>query len=434
MKNKKNLLTIILITLALTWIAANINWGGDKPKWIVLSDGKGYYAYLPAVFIYHDLNFGFFEKKEMDPAADPKLFYDYRVFSDGHTINKCFCGIALLQMPFFLMAHLIESISGGQADGFSPLYYIFIQIATIFYYFLGLLFLSKLLFLYKFKHSSVILTLITVTFGTNAFYYIIREAAMPHIYSFALIAAFMYYSKLYFSDHRPLRILIISVLLGLIVLVRPVNIIIVFLLPFLSSSWYSYKRGFYTLFHKPLFLIAAVIIFIIIGSIQLMIYRISTGSFLIDSYGNEYFEFFNPHVISFLFSYKKGAFLYTPILFISLFGLYHFWKNARYNFYCLVFFIIVIFYVLSSWWNWWYGGSFSSRVLIDYLPVFMILLAAALDSFRKKIPKGLFITLIVLLIVVNQIQIYQYRYGAIHYENMDKKQYWDTFLRIDKLL
>ncbi|HNW69605.1 MAG TPA: hypothetical protein PKI01_04325 [Bacteroidales bacterium] len=434
MKNKKIIFTVLFIGTILLWISANINWGGDKPKWIVLADGKGYYAYLPAVFIYHDLNFGFFEEKEMSPSSDPKLFYDYRVYSNGHAINKCFCGTAIMQLPFFLAAHGIITLTGGTADGYSALYLIFVQIATIFYFLLGLYFLSKLLKLYDFKTSSVLTVLIAVTFGTNAFYYIVREAAMSHIYSFSLIAAFMYFSKKFFSNYKPALFILLSVLLGLIILVRPANGIVVFMLPFLTSSWYGFKRGLFTVFHKPWHLLTGVLIFLALVSIQLVIYKISTGSFFIDSYSEESFDFLHPHFIDFLFSYKKGAFLYTPLIFISLTGLYYFWKSSRYQFFSIVFFILFLFYILSSWGNWWYGGSFSSRVLIEYLPLFMVLLAATLESFSKKILKGIFIGIIAVLIMVNQIQVYQYRYGAIHYENMDKQMYWDEFLRIDKLL
>jgi hypothetical protein len=120
-------------------------------------------------------------------------------------------------------------------------------------------------------------------------------------------------------------------------------------------------------------------------------------------------------------------------LFLSLTGFYFFWKTDRYIIISLLFFVLLLFYVLSSWWNWWYGGSFSSRVLIDFMPVFMLLLAKAIDGFRNKAVKGIFVGLIVLCVLVNQIQIYQYRYGMIHYEQMDKQKYWDNFLRIDRL-
>lgn len=257
---------------------------------------------------------------------------------------------------------------------------------------------------------------------------------MSHIYSFSLITAFMFFSKKFFSNYKPVLFITLSVLLGLIVLVRPVNGMVVFLLPIMTFSWYGFKRGLFTIFHKPLYLLTGVIIFLAVVSLQLGIYKISTGSFFIDTYGEESFDFLHPHFIDFLFSYKKGAFLYTPLIFISLTGLYYFWKANRYQFFSIIFFILFLFYILSSWGNWWYGGSFSSRVLIEYLPLFMVLLAAALESFRKKILKGIFIGIIAVLLMVNQIQVYQYRYGAIHYENMDKQKYWDEFLRIDKLI
>ncbi len=434
MKNRKTLIFLSLITIILVWVSANINWGDDNPKWIVLADGKGYYAYLPAIFIYQDLNYGFFEEKEMNTLSDPKLFYDYRAYSNNHAHNKYFCGTALLQTPFFLAAHLLATISGGQNDGYAPIYFIFIQIATIFYFILGLWFLSKLLFLYKYKQSTVILTLLVLAFGTNSFYYVIREAGMSHIYSFALIAAFLYYARKFFSDYRPDLIIALSVVFGLTILVRPVNGIIVFALFFVSPAWSDLKKGVLTLFHYPWYLLSSVALFAAIVCIQPIIYKISTGSFFINSYGKENFDFFQPHLFSFLFSYKKGAFLYTPVLLLSLTGLYFFWKTARYNFYGLLFFLLMVFYVLSSWWNWWYGGSFSSRVLIDFMPVFMLSLSMAIDSFRNKAVKGVFIGIIAVLVAVNQIQTYQYRYGAIHYEQMTKQLYWENFLRIDKLL
>ncbi|PKP23459.1 MAG: hypothetical protein CVU06_08150 [Bacteroidetes bacterium HGW-Bacteroidetes-22] len=57
---KKSLpgLTISFIVMVVITVSSNLHWGGDK-NWtgIVEADARGYYAYLPAVFIYHDLNF-----------------------------------------------------------------------------------------------------------------------------------------------------------------------------------------------------------------------------------------------------------------------------------------------------------------------------------------------------------------------------------------
>ena len=47
-------------------VVSNLAWNKQDWKEIIRVDGKGYYAYLPAVFIYHDLNLGFFDKIEKE--------------------------------------------------------------------------------------------------------------------------------------------------------------------------------------------------------------------------------------------------------------------------------------------------------------------------------------------------------------------------------
>ena len=48
----------LLIGLALTIVIACFFWGSESYRHrIVESDGRGYYAYLPAIFIHHDLSF-----------------------------------------------------------------------------------------------------------------------------------------------------------------------------------------------------------------------------------------------------------------------------------------------------------------------------------------------------------------------------------------
>ena len=72
----------------MTFVSSNLNWGKDHWKGILEADAKGYYAYLPAIFIYHDLNFGFFEKIEKEQYYDKNLYYDYTAGSNGKRINK----------------------------------------------------------------------------------------------------------------------------------------------------------------------------------------------------------------------------------------------------------------------------------------------------------------------------------------------------------
>ena len=257
---------------------------------------------------------------------------------------------------------------------------------------------------------------------------------MSHVYSFAFVAGFVFFIKRYFEKTASRDIILASIFLGIIILIRPVNGLIIGLIPFLAGSYSSLKRGFLALKKHFLALIISAIVCCAIVSIQLFIYKIQTGSFFIYSYDGEGFNFLNPQIFDFLFSYKKGLFVYTPMCFLALFGLIPLYKKSRFQFYSLVAFLIVVTYVLSSWWCWYYGGSFSTRVFVEYLPVFALLLAISLQYIKEKVAKIAIRSFIVVLIVVCQVQTFQYRYYEIHWAEMTKEMYWDVFLRVDKLM
>ncbi len=427
-----NKICIPLVVVIIFISAKNIQWSGDQWESIVKSDGKGYYAFLPAIFVYNDLNFSFFDTVEKN-HPNPAIFYDYRVECYGKTTNKYFVGTAVAMSPFFLIAHFASSILGLENDGYSKLYLIMISISAIFYLWLGLFFLKKLLSCYTQNLTLVSLSLIIIVFSTNLFYYSVCEPSMSHIYSFTFITAFLYFSKKYFEKPQLKSTLILSFLLGMIILIRPVNAIVVFALPFIAGDWNVFKNGMNYLYRRySLLLLSTAIIFLII-SIQFLIYKIQTGHFFVDTYGNEAFNWLSPHPFDFLFSYKKGLFVYTPVLLLSLFGLIVLFKMNRYEFYTVILFLSILVYVLSSWWSWWYGGSFGTRVMLEYYSVFVLLLVVLMERIDKSKLKFVFYSILLIAVVVSQIQTYQYRYYHIHWEKMDKQHYWNSFLRIDLL-
>ena len=192
-------------------------------------------------------------------------------------------------------------------------------------------------------------------------------------------------------------------------------------------------RGLKNYFLRWKILMLSIVIILSICSIQLIIYKWQTGTFFVYSYGKEGFNFGSPQIANFLFSYKKGFFLYTPICLISLFGFASIWKDKFkvITLFCFLFFVV---YTLSSWWMWYYGGSFSSRVMVDFLPFYAILLGLLLQGTSKTFLRGTCFTVFFLLVLLNQIQTLQYRYYVIHWSNMDKESYWDTFLDIEPIL
>jgi hypothetical protein len=427
-------IAVVLIVFITTVVSSNLNWGKDHWKQIIMSDGKGYYAYLPAVFIYNDLNLGFFDKIEKQDYYDVNLFYDYRSNANGKTINKYYCGTAIAQLPFFLTAHGMSHLMGFKPDGFSNLYHIFVNIAALFYLFIGLAFLNATLHGYQIGQWNKTLVLLATVFGTNLFYYTVREPGMSHVYSFAFISMFLFFARQYFATFHPKYLPLMALIMGLIFLIRPVNVLILFALPFIAGNAETLNTGFRKAISRPLLSIAVMILFFAVISVQAILYKISAGVFFVDAYIGERFDFLNPHLLEILFSYKKGLFLYTPVYLVSFTGLIFLWRTSKFSFFSWLVFFLLITWVFSSWWCWYYGGSFSSRVYVEFLPLFMILLATALHSIRNKRLKSAFVGLILILIVICQVQTYQYRYYHIHWSEMTREKYWDVFLRIDRLI
>ena len=434
LKRRKIGATFILIFGILFVVSLNLNSGKGYIDGIIEADGKGYYAYLPAIFIYQDLNFSFFDEIEKEKYHSEYHYYEYRIGARGKVINKYWIGTAVAMAPFFLVGHLLSMITNQPLDGYSWYYTFMISIAGIFWLLIACIYLLKILRLYNVKDKNIALILLAIVFGTNLFYYTVEEFAMSHIYSFAFINILIYYLKKYFIELNPGILPVLGLILGMIFIIRPINMILLAALPFIAGSTNKLVEGFKNkLSHFPYVLISALMFFLVV-SIQLIIYKIQTGVFWVYSYGEEGFNFLDPHFIAILFSYKKGLFLYTPLLFISLTGFYFLYRKCKFEFISLVIFLLFITYIFSSWWMWYYGGSFSSRVYIEYFAFFALLLGFTLENLKILWIRRTYITLMVILTLFCQIQTYQYRYYFIHWSDMNMEKYWDVFLRVDLLL
>ena len=418
--------SFVSIALILLIVTTNINWGKNDWKGALESDAKGYYAYLPAVFIYNDLNFSFLEGVEA--KYDQKhLYYDYRSNAHGVLINKYYGGVSVLQLPFFLGAHALTMLTNGDTDGYSKYYMLSISLASWFYQLFGLYFIVLLLQFYQVKPNIIALVLVAISFGTNLYVYTIVEAGMSHVYSFAMVAAFLYFAHKAFVLGQNRYLLRSSLLLGLIVLCRPINAQVVLFLPFLFGNGKDFLLQLKSTLSSTSSIVRLMIPFGLVISFQLIYYKLATGHFLVYSYDEEGFNFTNPEWMNFLFSYKKGLFLYTPIYFLATLSLFFVKKLSVFQKATWFLAMSVVVYIFSSWWMWFYGGGFSGRGMVEFIPLFMLPLALFLNQLKGH--KKIFaLESVVLLIVVCQIQSYQYRYYEIHYSEMTQEKYWDVFL------
>jgi hypothetical protein len=271
-----------------------------------------------------------------------------------------------------------------------------------------------------------------LVFATPVTNYANYDAGFSHIYSLFAITAFIYFVKSWFSGNNKNHFLIACTFFGLIIILRPINVLIMLFVPFLAGSIAAMKEGLIRLLRKPKIFLTGLFIFVCICFIQCLAWYFQTGKFIIYSYVGEGFNFSQPQIINILFSYRKGLFVYSPVLFISMLSLLWFgYKRRFYNLYTWLSFFIILTYVISSWHNWGYGASFGMRAFIEYFPVFFIIFALMLNEIKPLFGKAI-IVISLLTIPLNVIQTYQYKSFILSWYQMDRDKYWKVFLRTSK--
>jgi hypothetical protein len=423
--------TVCGLFLLNIFVIGNTQSSIDGYKGILEVDAVGYYSYLPAIFVYKDLNLSFIEKNSNHYISDASSLVC--INTNHGNVNRYFIGTAILMAPFYLTGTLITEISAIPNDGYSKYQILSISIAATFYLYAALYLIGILLKeQFHLSQKTIILTIISFALGTNLFYYSIFEPGMSHIYSFFSISILLYFFNRYVVSKNNRYLFLSFISIGLITVIRPLNFLIVLsLLVIWPNDSIKIIKDFFT--SKISIFISGLCIFFSIIFLQLLYYKFATDHWYVDSYNDVGFNFLSPQSINILFSYRKGLFIYMPILFISLIGLYY-WSVKQPLVYLRWFILFtLITYILSSWFSWSYGGCFGNRAFIEYYILFIIPFAYLIEHLLNKIPKTVYAG-IVCIILFCQIQTYQYRYYYIHWDEMNKEKYWKVFLRIDYLI
>lgn len=426
-----DLIPEVLIIFCLIFTINNYIGNVDKT---IKADAIGYYEYLPSLFIHKDLI-----RNDLPFSSNPSKYSRIKNFEHSfynpygdYMVNKYPCGTALLQSPFFLSTYLFseKNVTGYEEQFHRSIFY-----ATLFYLFLGLLFFRKTLSLYGINRWVILYIQLLLVLATPVTHFSNFDAGFSHVYSFFAISLFAYSCRSFFKHKSNGHFLLASLSLGLVFLLRNPNIIVVAALPILAGSWITFLSGLQHLWSNKKTLIIGAIICVLIATIQLITWYLQTGSFIVYSYQGEGFNFLKPHFIEILFSYQKGLFIYTPVLFFSMITvLYLFFSGFRFIALNWILFFLLLTYLFSSWWAWHYGASFGMRVYIDFFVFLFLPLALFFNaSLKRKWIKPVLIILCSAAIPVNIIQTYQYKEYILHWDSMDKERYWKVFLKTDPI-
>lgn len=362
------------------------------PENLIWSDLEGYYLYLPSVFIYGD-----FKQEAIRDTGYLKVFP-----GTDKVYSKYTCGVAILEMPFFLVGNALSKPLGYPQDGKSRIYGYTMVFAGLFYFWLGMFFLYKYLRRY-FERKPVMIALTGIALGTNLFYYSVFQPGMSHVFSFCFFSMFLLLTDtILIQKYQTLRKpaitwLLYGLVFGMIVLIRPTNII-VSLLPL--YIWLKKESNpFLYLKNNALSIIVFAVAFILPFIPQMFYWKYVTDNWVMWSYGEESFSHWKePKLVRVLFDAWNGWILYSPIVLIPLFALFKGRNSNQYHERTSIFILMFATYIFASWWAWWFGGAFGHRSYVEFLSLLALPFALLISQIQSN--KYLKYSVYVLIIVL----------------------------------
>ncbi len=376
--------------------------------------------------------------------GDPEYYYyylqatfsktylpDYEWLKPGtiNTITHHPAGLSVLLLPFYLLATVFALLFNFSADGLSLPYQISISLAGLCYALLGLFFLMKFFRLQGISNRISNLVILLLFFGTTLFQYSVVEPAMSHVYSFAAISAFLYFYASFVQAKTNQYLLLSALMLGLILLIRPNNILIVLFVPFLYESGKDFISGVKGLLNRNAFYysIALLLLFVVF---QLLIWMRFENTLFSDRYAAYGFDWLHPHLFEVLFGFEAGLFVYTPLCLLFLLGVFPVFRESKYRFMVIFGFLAVLIYFFSAYSAYTYFDGLGIRVLVDYYAVFALLAAKLFMHFNEKLV--LFTSVLIpalVLVFINLVYTYQSSAGILLRSGMNFEKWSYVFLK-----
>ena len=360
----------------------------------VRGDGVGYYAFARALLIGHDLNF---EKdwQEANPSfrmgrldAEGHI-YPQQYTSTGHLDNHFAVGPAILWSPFLILAHLAVlgyDAAGGHvlADGYSRAYTVAMALGTALYGFLSLWISFRVASKYLPERWAFLGTL-GIWFASSLPVYMYFNPSWSHAHSAFAVALFVWYWHRTRNARSCSQWALLGGLGGLMMNIYYMNVVVL-LLPLLESlSGYREAlvkdgpKAASELFLKNL-LFATSLVTAFFPT--LVTKRIIFGGYL--TFGYENLWSWIPHsIFKVCFSSDHGLFIWTPVLILSVVGLFFLHRQDRVlSTYSIAVFLTFL-YIIGSYSNWDGLSSFGNRFFVSLTPIFILGLAAFFDGLAR---------------------------------------------------
>lgn len=430
--NSRNLaifISVVIVVVHYYTRQVNYNNWSNMLGWDVMA----YYLYLPFTFIHGDP--GMSDQSIVDYIFEnynpSGAFYQAFALPNGNWSPMYTLGMAILYLPFFLIGHIWALLSAYPADGFSFPYQYSIANGVMAYIVAGIFMIRKILLKF-FPENITMLVMLFMLLGTTFFHESIADELGPHAISFTAFAVVLYLTMKWHDKPTMKTAFLLGLSLGLTVLARGSGIVIG-LIPLLWNVYdkESLQRKVQLVKSNFSQIGVGLIGLILFPLVQILYWKVVTGSFIFNTYQvTPGFDWLEPHFGKVFFSYKKGWFLYTPMILFSIAGLFFLRKNNKNIAWAIITFFILNVYMISSWGTWWQGGSFGSRYFVESYAILAIPFGYFIQEMEKrKIFFRIFIVLASLFLFLNLFQTWQFNNWIFDGYSMTKTYYWKVFLK-----
>jgi len=364
----------------------------------VRGDGVGYYAFARAPLIEHSFDFTrdyqhaneSFRGPRLDESGQPRS--EFRTLT-GHLENHFTTGPAILWTPFLLLAHagvLLARAMGSSvtADGFSTPYRIAIALATAIYAFLGLLLAFRLARHYVEERWALLAT-ISIWWASSLPVYMYFNPSWSHAHSAFTVSLFLWYWDRTRSSRGLRQWLLLAAITGLMLNVYYANsllltVLLVEALPQYVAAFRHSSPPCSSAIPRASELFVDHLLFGVV--VLLCLLPIFVTRHII--YGNAFESGYiplrawlwrSPVLLSVFFSSNHGLLAWTPILLLSIIGLFLFWRREpRVGGPFLSAFLA--FYLFIACYPDWAGiSSYGNRFFVSLTALFIVGLAVFLD-------------------------------------------------------
>jgi len=352
-----------------------------EPVDFIMNDAEGYYIYLPALLIHHDLDF----RKEIlhhqyaSHLADTKSF----LRRDGSSMNRWPIGVALTVSPAFLLAHAVSTLVYAHTldltylpDGYTIIYQAFCATFAMALGLVAMLCADDIIKARGISDRCTVAGILTYVLATNFVYYFAREPLMSHLPGAAWLLVAIWCTDRIVRCGESLKTygMLGAFAAAMALVCRMTNVVDAPIAIFLLMSLWKQGRMREIVPALPRLAIALLPLLA-----QAAIWHALNGHAVaanVQTIGyrpNEGFHWLHPQWWRILISSRHGLFFWSPLLLFSFWGLIIGLRRRRDGLVTAwVISALLLYYLNAAWVYWSFGNSFGAREFVELGGLFMI--------------------------------------------------------------